>query len=256
MSFNQKLKKYIVYKSEILKRLYGILLTVKLKKAKLVLPDPNSKENQYWLSSKQIEQLKIVLDLEVDTGFISAIKEFQEQPLQLEEIEDLISSAGLNSEKEKILRILENRWFHKYFERELYFPMAQNPNTYVWRLYFALVKEMKNKVEAKNGRLAIFPETGTGNYEWELYWHRISPDSIFKAHHLQPVQILKTFSEEEGIDFIEHSQSYTRARNDPHPNIQGNNIMARDIFNYLKTNHFNEIKNYSLNNANSTAKKR
>jgi len=81
--------------------------------------------------------------------------------------------------------------------------------------------------------VAIFPETELGAYEWDRSWYRVSDDQVSKINYLSHIPVMKSAMNSLGIDVIENTKPYRRARNDPHPNVQGNQAMAEDLFKYL-----------------------
>ncbi len=91
---------------------------------------------------------------------------------------------------------------------------------------------------------AIFSSHGAGLFEWELYWCRIDDDLKTKQRYLKSNAIIHEFSDENHIDFIEASKVIQSARNDPHPNVEGNHTMADSIYDYLMDHHLDMIEEY------------
>ncbi len=91
-------------------------------------------------------------------------------------------------------------------------------------------------------KLAIFSDNEIGHYRWERYWYRIKADEKSKNNYLAPTRLIRQFCKKNDIGFIKNIFIHTRARNDPHPNIEGNVAMASNIYRYLMERHAEEMR--------------
>jgi hypothetical protein len=152
-----------------------------------------------------------------------------------------------NHEKEKdiVFRILEDRWFHKYWSKESHFPKKVDPSSRDWRLYFELIDEIKNQATEINADLAIFPSTEIGHYQWNRSWYRVNDDPVSKENYFSYLHVIKDHMAKRGIGVIDNTIPYDRARNDPHPNAKGNESMAEDILKYLMLHYKDKLELYN-----------
>ncbi len=225
----------IIDKSEILKRIYGLCIHYRRK-----IPSKNKKYN---VTQKKINQMKLAVK-KINPIFLDWL---QKQINTNIKEKDLMNSINFYREKsfsDTIMRIFEKRWFNDYWEEDSFFPEYPDTKSREWKLYFALLtKAQKLAVEA-NAEFAVFSDNEIGHYEWGIYWYRISSDEVSMANYLAPSNIIQHFCEDNGIGFIKNTHKHTRARNDPHPNIDGNYAMALNIYEYLMAYHKSDILSY------------
>jgi len=102
-----------------------------------------------------------------------------------------------------------------------------------WRLFFALARRAKALAEAGGARLLISSDYEDGRWNWDVDWHHVAATAEVKERYLRPNEILRRFTAEEGIRFVEPRHQIIRTRNDAHPNIVGNDAIARNILEAL-----------------------
>ena len=120
-----------------------------------------------------------------------------------------------------------------------------NKNTYEWRLYFAVLAEIKRQADSIGAGLAVFPVSPEeGDYQAGLYWHDIKDDAVTKKNYFSSRELVRSTLKQMGIDVIENTAPYQRGRNDGHPNIQENQTMADDIWKYLMLHKKGELEKY------------
>jgi lysophospholipase L1-like esterase len=88
----------------------------------------------------------------------------------------------------------------------------------------------------------VFPETEAGHLDWSLSWYRTANTEENKRNYLSHLQVLPELMNELGVPVIQPRRRYKRARNDPHPNEEGNKAMAEDIRDFLLNTHLTEIQ--------------
>lgn len=222
--------KTAVRKSQILQRLYGLYLSYRLQKFVLSI--------QHLVDQKKIAHLKLVFP-EIQSGFLAELANFQE--ISYENLTVIVDKFNLNAQQDTISLILENRWFNKDWTPDLYFFPQPDENSPEWKLFFALLKGIQEVAEQNGADLAIFSNNEIGQYQWERSWHRISPDSISRQNFLAPSRTIQDFATQHGIDFISNLHRHDRAKTDPHPNIDGNEAMAKNVYEFLKEKYYGEM---------------
>jgi hypothetical protein len=116
-----------------------------------------------------------------------------------------------------------------------------------WLLYEKLIEEMKRSAEQKRVIFLIFNAVEQGILAWEKRWRRIVEDEtgrdaihwqgkLHPIYYYRHVDRLKAISDRIGALMIPNKRSYTRFANDAHANVEGNQRMAEDIFDFLTTN--------------------
>jgi len=217
--------KLIISKSELLKRAYGVYLGIRL---------VDVIGEGYVVSENKINQLETAFGFDETSKFLKDLKQLKSRP-NLDDLVWVIDSHNIVEKKAAILRVLEDRWFNRTWSKEKFELPAPNVDGVEWKLFFKLVLEISNRVKKSGARLAILSDNEIGQYHSEVYWFRLKNDPITMNNYLAPTEIIKKFAMENGIDLIENEHPVTRARNDPHPNILGNEAMAKNIWGYLQS---------------------
>lgn len=73
-------------------------------------------------------------------------------------------------------------------------------------------------------------------------WYRVSREPQARSNDLADPDLLRTFAASNGIGYILNTLPYRRARNDLHPNVDGNRTMACDTLVLLKAQYALEMK--------------
>lgn len=198
----------------------------------------------YKIGTKQIEILQTVLSLQDPSPLFQFLKENIGKTLTGEDLDNYLKAYDEKTRK-TVSRVLEYRYFWPSWTKEDYQMAKPDANSYEWRLYFGLISEMKKLSKELNADLVIFPETDEGNYQWWVSWHWIKDDEITRENYFQRISLVKDRMAEIDVGVIENTIPYQRARNDFHPNIDGNKSMAEDIFRFLMTNYKDKLEPYS-----------
>ena len=215
-------------RSQIIRRLYAGYLHIKSRREAV-------QSAKYRATNNQILQLEAVVGLTKQSRLYTFLDERRGITIPEKILEGAIDASGLHDKTAIIKRILEDRWFTQHWSVENFRPSPIDADSYDWKLYFALISEIKNRSNSIGADVAIFPETEEGQYDWDRSWYRVSDDQASKVNSLSHIAVLKSAMSKLGIDVIGNTKPYQRARNDPHPNAQGNQAMADDIFEYLLT---------------------
>ena len=218
--------KLIISKFELLKRAYGIYLGIRL---------VDLFGEGYIVSDNKIGQLKTVFGFEQSSEFLKDLEQLESRPNQYD-LERIIDRHNLGESKVEILRVLEDRWFNRNWSKEKYEIPAPDVDSTEWKLFFKLLLEISNRVKNSGAKLAILSDNEIGQYYSEVYWFRLKNDRMTMKNYLAPTEMIKKFAKKNGIDLIENEYPVNRARNDPHPNIVGNEAMAKNICKYLQSN--------------------
>ncbi len=243
---NTKTKiKYMLGHFQIFQHLHAIYINYKMPNH-LILSDLEKYEPEYEVTQNKIEQIRLIFNVAENNSLIEYLKINLEKELDLTRLMKIIDESILNSEKDRILRILEKKWTNKPWNSETFYAkkFEQDKDSIIWRVYFALILEMKKIANVSGAEFAIFSSHGAGLFEWELYWCRIDDDLKTKQRYLKSNAIIHEFCNENHIDFIEASKVIQSARNDPHPNVEGNHTMADSIYDYLMDHHLDMIEEY------------
>ena len=232
--------------SEILKRIHGLYIAFKLGDLsflKRLSPEADeirfTDETGYSIHAPKIRQLRTICD-SVNPGFVSFLESRMDEYLDRETLIHEMERYGEMSRVDTVLRIFEARWFKDWSE-EMYYPSEPDPDSYPWRLFFRLVSAIKEQADDIGADLVILSDVEEGGCRWERQWFRIAPDPEARERYLAPARIVRTFAESSGIGFIDNREVHTRARNDMHPNIQGNRAMAENLLAYLKENYWDRM---------------
>lgn len=231
----ERLKKPI-YSSEILKRLYVLYLSYRY-------AYPTSRDG-YTVTETRLRQLRTVISSVENSALDEYLRARIGKTLTRAEIAGAAERTGYHAQETVVLRLLEDRWFQKYWSPRQYSPAPVDPEAYEWRLYFALVDEIKRRALSIGAGVSIFPETEQGSYEWEISWYRVRNDPASQANYLDHIRAIKAAMRGAGVDVIENRRVYRRARNDHHANVEGNLAMAEDILDYLMRHRKHELDAY------------
>jgi hypothetical protein len=234
----------LVRRSEILKRIHGLYISSRIGDTGVIRSfEVRSREAEadvsasYSVTASKIAQLRAVFP-ELDPRFIDFVVEQEGEYVHPDEIAGAMGEYGLFAHREAILRIFEERWF-KCWSPSMFRPEYPDTNSFPWRLLFALLRQGKRLSESIGADFAILSNNEAGFYNWERYWFRIEEGEIWRTNYLAPSVILRGFARRNGVGFVENRRAYQRARNDPHPTIEGNLSMAYDLRDYVLT-HFAE----------------
>ncbi|MGO8880628.1 MAG: SGNH/GDSL hydrolase family protein [Desulfomonilaceae bacterium] len=241
--FKTDLKEFIwslVDHSEILKRLKELYLRYRGN----YMPCDH-KVTVYKIGAKQIEILQTVLGLVESSPLLRFLAENVGKSLTKAELNDHLS---LFDQRIRLitLRVLEHRYFWSSWTKEDYELAAPEANSYKWRLYFGLIRKMKELADQINADLVIFPETEEGNYRWWLSWYWIKNDEVSRKNYFERINLIKRYMSKINVDVVDNTVPYQRARNDFHPNIEGNKSMAEDIFRFLMTHYKDKLEPYRI----------
>ncbi len=115
-----------------------------------------------------------------------------------------------------------------------------------WLLYEKLVDEMSRLSKQSSAIFCLFNGVEEGHLAWEKRWHRIVEDDVgrdviiwkgkrYPIYFYRHIHRITDIASRIGALMIPNKRTYTRFNTDPHPNKEGNQRMAEDIFDFLVT---------------------
>ena len=145
-SKNTKTKiKYMLGHFQIFQHLHAIYINYKMPNH-LILSDLEKYEPEYEVTQNKIEQIRLIFNVAENNSLIEFFKnQYRKQELDLTRLMKIIDESILNFEKDRILRILEKKWTNKHWNSEKFYAkkFEQDKDSIIWRVYFALILEMK-----------------------------------------------------------------------------------------------------------------
>ncbi len=240
---NEKAIKEFIFKSEILKRIYYIYLNKKYNFS-FSIPNFNPINPKYEATTPQLNHLATVLEHDSTNTILNTLENYRGKFIPKIKLEEIITETENEINSKKILRILEHRHFKVSWNLESYNTSPIDTSTYIWQLYFRLIEKMKTKSKSYEADLAIFSSTEFAHYHWLRSWYWINPSEEAKMNSQQHFDILRDKTGKINVDYIENTQPYPRAKNDPHINAKGNKALADDIYKYLISKKKSELEVY------------
>ena len=224
-------RKYLISKSEILKRIWFANLSYK-----------HQTKPAYDISQNKVNQIKHILGNKFPKHLGKALMKINSKNFHSSEIKKLLSNFNLSKNSNAvILRLLENRPFLK----EIVPGADSKPYNFLdrrWLLYEAIIGEMKNLCESIGCTLTISSDHGNGRYKWEKDWYITKDEDISRTNFFSINKNLGRIAKKLGIGFVSAKRGSPRARNDSHINSQGNEILADELFNFFMAKYQNRVK--------------
>jgi len=188
---------------------------------------------QFTISNNQLRMLELNTDIDPDGSFYRFLKTRINETISRDELIKRLEQSEVKDYSNVVLRILEKRAFHEDWSDASWLAKHQDGNSYQWQLFKALVQQMKDASDKIGARLLIFPETDLGQFKWQLAWYRTKNNEQNKTEWLSHLQVIQDLMNQIGVQVIQPKREYLRARNDSHPNAEGNEAMAEDIMDYV-----------------------
>ncbi len=226
-----RLLKSLIMRLEILKRV--VLSYQHLKNAGAV--QKSVSEWPFSVNKTQMRRILWVSGAGADSPLGRYLESHFNVQLDKSEVMQAIGQSALKAKPEDILRMAENRYFLKSGTN--FSPDPPDPKEESWRLYLALLSAIRSEALSLGAPLLFLSDTEEGLYEWEIFWGRLESGESVRRNFLASRDLLRSFSLDHGIEFVEFFEPIQRARNDPHPNREGNETIARSLFHHLMTRH-------------------
>lgn len=230
----------VVPRSEILKHLY-------LLRQRLAAAGAAGSRHRYGslvMTPPQLLQMKVAFGVSAEDLLGSFLRDRLGQDLDRDDLLSAIRRSPHASQEEGIVRLAEYRWFHDYWHPEQFQPRHPDPDQMFWRLLFALIHAMGGEARASGADFVILSDNDEGHYRWERYWFRIAPDADAREAYLAPSALLRAWCQGQGIHMVEPLGVVKRARNDPHPNVEGNRVIAESLYHFLTEKYGPELERH------------
>ncbi|TAN51583.1 MAG: SGNH/GDSL hydrolase family protein, partial [Rhodospirillales bacterium] len=218
--------KEAVSSSEILKRAYLFYNIV-------THQSPHIARSGYFVSPHQYLLIKYLLKADEQDSFVQFLERNLNSEITQESIDLALTGTPHAGRREKILELLKSNWIHDYWDLDAYERKVPDTNATGWRLTFALLQVIRDEAAKINAPVWILSDQEEGAYQWERYWERISPSQETRLAFLSVNDVLADFAESSGMEMVTLELPHTRARLDPHPNIEGNRAMAENLYRHL-----------------------
>src|SRR5262249_54976598 len=146
--------KNVLFSSEIGKRLYH--------RYPMVKSSETPTQASFKVTPTKVDQVRLSLHLPPDHPFLGVLRALIGWPLDRAFIEEITASYHLEARTDKILRILEDRWFNVFWTPDHMLPARHDPSSMEWRLYFQLVAELDRVARDNDAKLILFSNNELG----------------------------------------------------------------------------------------------
>jgi hypothetical protein len=242
--FNRELnavtRKYIISTSQILTRLWIIR-----NKLRARVTWSNSR---YAIRDNTVFRLKTCIAPLGYPAFVKELSEYKDKPITDEVLRNMIGKHSLDAKTtKKVLRMAEDRHSNREWPISNYHgkPAYAKPDL---DLFFALLTAAAELSRSVGAEFAASVNRGRGTFDGQVEQCGLFPgDEQFYNYMLLP-RLVENFAHKKGIGFARRVVPVTGARNDPHPNIDGNAAMAENFYRYLIKNHGKALRTHGLKN--------
>lgn len=214
-------RKYIVSKSEILKRAWLMSEALKHRRAEPYVYEPRR-------DSRILHFLKIGNDhpLFAELAAIGA-------PFGADKLAEIVASADLTAEQAADLKLILTDMSGN--EGGLVIG-NEKPETFEenhWKLTAALIKGLVAKSAEIGADFAILSELEEGRFQWDHAWRRVADDPETRANFFRMNDFLQQTIDGTAAEFIPTPIPHTRAHLDSHANDEGNEAIAENLKSYI-----------------------
>jgi len=187
----------------------------------------------HFVSDARLAHIALAEGLDRNAPLLDALAPFAGREVSGDRLETVVRRFVSGDAGERILRMLEHHPFQEFWFPVQWQPAIPDTASPEWQLFFALLRAIRAQAESIGASLAVISDQERGLYEWERYWQRIAPDEAARQRYLAPTDVLHDFAARERIGVIANTRVHQRARNDSHPNVDGNVAMAENVLSYL-----------------------
>lgn len=158
------------------------------------------------------------------------------QPVSEADLRQRILASPAAPHVDEVLRTFENHWFQAAWTRFEDLPRfsAQSES---WPLLFLIFDEMLRLTRQAGASFLLFSTHEQGHYDWDRYWFHIGEGPELRERFLAMNDPLREWARSRQVDFLLPDRPIVRARNDPHPNREGNQVMALTLARHLETRY-------------------
>jgi hypothetical protein len=222
---------------EILKRAALLSERLRGKERPKVQPAPGSgAQVQYVVGDWGLGLLSEEFGIDAKSDVATWLRERRGQTFDPRDLRARLRSTPQAGRSEEILRTFEKRWFQEIYTRELE-RIALDPRSDVGRLQLALLDEMLRLTLRSGAGFLLLSTHEDGQFDWERYWFHVGTDPGLRERYLALNDPLRNWARARNVDFLLPAGPVVRARNDPHPNKQGNKVLARTLARYVEARY-------------------
>lgn len=157
------------------------------------------------------------------------------QRIDPRELRALLSRTPQAERTEEVLRTFEKRWFQENYKTQFGGSLGVAAN--VMRLQLALYDEMLRLTRLAGARFLLFSTHEGGHFAWDRYWFHVAKGPGVREGYLSLNDPLRDWARSRGVDFLLPDRPVVRARNDPHPNQEGNKVLAHALAHYVESRY-------------------
>jgi lysophospholipase L1-like esterase len=188
---------------------------------------------RYAITAGRIEQLKVVLQLDESAPLVQTLRKAIDTSPSEESLIAIIDRTGQSGNRETILTVLNahSPFFHpQEYKDARHF----DPASPMWRLEEAVTTRFIQVAQQSGAKVALFNQSEVGAYAWEVSWQRVKDTPRNKELYLSHAKLLAGIAEREHAWMIPNRRVLERGHNDAHPDAQGNQAIADDIYDFLR----------------------
>lgn len=225
-------RKNVISKSEILKRAWLLSRSLKNKNKKAYLYDPIVDDRiQYFLEINKTHPL------------LGDLKSLKEHEFGADILETISQKYKFDQKKQSALEtILSNTPGN----REGLIDGHDNLDVYAeqpWLLTKNLIQAMMKKSTELGADFAVLSDMEEGRYQWEKSWLRALDTSKAREYFFSVNHFLSSAISNTRAELIPSPMPHTRARNDSHINIEGNQAIADNLYQYITLKYSDTLPN-------------
>lgn len=224
----KRLKRVLMH-SEVMARLYGLYAMVK--------HVHGPERDRYVAGEDQIRRVRLVLGLDDSHPLLRYLRSRQGESIPAAEFTEAIRRSGLGTHADLIMRICENRWFNRGPDTASLDVAAPDTSGEDWRLFFALITEIRDRAQAAGADLALFADIDETGFDWAVNWGLARDTADNRRNYLAPREAVEAFARNQGIGIVPNVVPHVRSRNDPHQNVEGTTAMAENVYRFLLANY-------------------
>jgi lysophospholipase L1-like esterase len=190
---------------------------------------------QYSIKAGRIEHVKLALHMDESAPLVQALRKAIDTSPSEESLIAMIDRAGQSGNREAILRMLNGIWNNlSFYPKEFTEARHFDPASPLWRLQDAVTTRFIQVAQQSGAKVALFNSSEAGAYAWEAGWYRVEDTPRNRELYLSHVKLLAEIAKRENAWMIPNRRALEAAHNNLHPNARGNQVIADDIYDFLR----------------------
>lgn len=220
---NRWTRKRIISQSEILKRAWIVLESVK-----------HRRESPYQYNSRLDNRIQYFLDIQEDHVLFKKLRMLPEE-LQKADLDLVALESGITeTQKSNLQTILTVTGGNNAPLIDGINWVPSDFSEYHWVLTRQLLVAISDVTKTIGAGLAIITDQESGRYNWDRSWLRVADGDLAKAQFFELNVFLQEMADRIDADFIPTPVPHERAKFDSHANAKGNEAIAENIYLYIK----------------------